>query len=136
ADGQKVAGTLLTPTMNEIEFLETAPPNETANGLPLLTTIEQVKRLNRREAQRSYPVKIRGTITTTLPGGFFIQDATSAIYVLWQNSILAEPPRLAEYWEIGGVTFAQFAPNVRARRAVRLGTGVLPEPLRPTWDQL
>ena len=108
---------------------------EDSKRLPLLTTIEQVKRLNREEAQRGYPVKIRGVITAPQVGGFFIQDATWSIYVRLQD--LAEPdPRAGDYWEVEGVTFAEFAPNVRAGRAVRLGTGTLPEPLHPTWDQL
>jgi signal transduction histidine kinase len=110
--------------------------NLPATSLPLLTTIEQVKSLSRREAQRFYPVRIRGVVTSQFVGGFFIQDATWAIYVLWQNTIKTDLPQVGEYWEIEGITFANFAPNIRARRAVRLGTGLLPEPLRPTWDQL
>lgn len=110
--------------------------DEPSPPLRLLTTIEQVKRLTRREAQRSFPVRIRGVVTTALNGGCFVQDATWAVYVLWQNTIKGDPPRVGEYWEIEGVTFALFAPNIRARRAVKLGTGVMPDPLRPTWDQL
>ena len=109
---------------------------EDSKRLPLLTTIEQVKRLNREEAQRGYPVKIRGVITAPQVGGFFIQDATWSIYVRLEDPAATEPQRASDYWEVEGVTFAEFAPNVRARRAVCLGTGTLPDPLHPTWDQL
>jgi len=114
------------------------PPGtpEDAKRLPRLTTIEQVKRLSRDEAQRGYPVKIRGVITAPQIGGFFIQDATWSIYVRLQDPAGTEPQRAGDYWEVEGVTFAEFAPNVSARRAARLGAGTLPEPLHPTWDQL
>jgi signal transduction histidine kinase len=114
-----------------------ATPTQPANpGLPQLTSIEQVKGLSRQEAERGYPVKIRGIITTPLVGGFFIQDATWAIYVRAQDALAGETPRAGDYWEVEGVTFTEFAPNIRARRAIRLGSGTMPEPLHPTWDQL
>ncbi|HVM48355.1 MAG TPA: PA14 domain-containing protein [Candidatus Acidoferrum sp.] len=104
--------------------------------LPLLTTIDQIKRLSREEAGRGYPVRIRGVITAPQVGGFFIQDSTWSIYVRLEDPASVEAQQAGDYWEVEGVTFAEFAPNVRARRAVRLGPGVLPEPMRPTWDQL
>src|SRR5438128_2410733 len=45
-------------------------------------------------------------------------------------------PRLGDYWEVEGVSVAGFAPNVTPTRALRLGTGALPDPLHPTWDRL
>ncbi|HEV2438032.1 MAG TPA: sensor histidine kinase, partial [Verrucomicrobiae bacterium] len=104
-------------------------------NLPVLTTVEQIKRLTRTEWQRGYPVKIRGVVTTVLDSGFFIQDSTEAIYARWQPP-LDERPRVGDYWEVDGVTFAEFAPNIRVEHAARLGVGTLPEPLHPTWDQL
>jgi signal transduction histidine kinase len=105
-------------------------------SLPLLTTVDQVKRLSRAEAERGYPVKIRGVVTTILDSGFFIQDATWGIYARWWPPAETEPPRVGDYWEVEGTTFVEFAPNIRVRRASRLGVGTLPEPLHPTWDQL
>jgi signal transduction histidine kinase len=104
--------------------------------LPLLSTVEQVKRLSREEAQRGYPVKIRGVVTAPQLNGFFIQDSTWAIYVRLGDPANMELPKMGDYCEFEGVTFAEFAPNVRAHRVVRLGAGTLPEPLHPTWDQL
>lgn len=104
--------------------------------LPLLTTVGQIKRLSREEAERGYPVRIQGVVTAPQIGGFFIQDATWAIYVRLGDPASMQLPGVGEYWEIEGATFAEFAPNIRAHRMVRLGAGALPEPLRPTWDQL
>jgi signal transduction histidine kinase len=110
--------------------------NGTTETLPLLTSIEQVKGLTREEAIRGYPVKIRGLITSPFEGGFFIQDATWAVYVSCDSEASPATQRAGDYWEIEGETYAEFAPNIRARHAERLGEGTLPEPLRPAWDQL
>jgi signal transduction histidine kinase len=114
-------------------------PDGGTNVLPLLSTIEQVKSLSREEAQRGYPVQIRGIITAPLLGGFFIQDSTWAIYVRWDeatNEATSITLHAGDYWLVKGQTFAEFAPNIRASTAVRLGPGTFPEPLRPAWDQL
>ena len=105
----------------------------------LLTTALQVKQLTRDEAQRGYPVKIRGVITLVrnTGTGFIIQDDTAAIDVWWQQSSTETSlPRVGDYWEVEGQTFAEFAPNIRSSHATRLGVGTMPEPLHPTWDQL
>lgn len=111
-------------------------PPEGKENLPVLTTVEQIKRLSRAEWQQGYPVKIRGVITTVLDSGFFIQDSTEAIYARWNPPAGGDMPRIGDYWEVEGVTFAEFAPNIRVEHARRLGAGTMPEPLHPTWDQL
>ena len=49
----------------------------------LLTTAEQVQRLNPNEAARLHPVTIRGVVTGQIPAGpgIVIQDSTRGIYV-------------------------------------------------------
>jgi signal transduction histidine kinase len=108
------------------------------NHLPVLTTILQVKQLTREQAQTGYPVHIRGVITLVRnnASGFIIQDDTSAIDVWWPLSANTSLPRVGDYWEVEGKTFAEFAPNITATRATRLGEGTMPEPLHPAWDQL
>ncbi|PWU09508.1 MAG: hypothetical protein C5B50_27405 [Verrucomicrobia bacterium] len=153
-DGQRVAGAMLAPSLEQVELLNrgvqprSAVPlsgigakeaastsGATTNALPELSTIEKVKGLTREEAQRGYPVRIRGIITAPLNGGFFIQDASSAIFVSWEGTTNTTV-NAGDYWEVEGKTYAEFAPNIDATTAVRLGTGTLPEPHRPTWDQL
>jgi signal transduction histidine kinase len=153
ADGQIVAGTLLTPGICQLEFWEpeaqrwsdrpsdsdgvaTTKSSQISTNLPTLTTVEQIKRLTRKQWQRGYPVNIRGIVTSILQGGFFIQDFTWSIYARWQAPTDSDTPRIGDYWEIEGKTFAEFAPNIQVSHAVRLGAGALPDPLRPTWDQL
>jgi signal transduction histidine kinase len=107
---------------------------------PVLTTAAQVQRLTREEAQRAYPVKISGVITFVAPNysALVIQDSTRAIFVRhhaggWKSDL----PQLGDYWEIEGVSNpADFAPVVELKSGKRLGRGKLPDPIRPTWDQL
>ena len=103
--------------------------------LPVLTSIEEVKKLTSAEAQLGYPVKARGVVTLTWPdGGFFLQDDTWSIYVRSTNTV--EYPHFGDFWEIEGYTFAEFAPNIQAKAARRLGVGTLPTPDHPTLPQL
>ena len=108
------------------------------NGeLPLLTAVEEVKRLTREEAKRGYPVKVSGVITFVWPdAGFFLQDATWSIDVRMGTNLDHEVPRIGEYWEVSGETFAEFAPDILVHQARRIGAGALPEPLHPNWTEL
>ncbi len=110
--------------------------DEDLEALRLLTTIDEVKSLSRAEAARGYPAKVRGVITALMDEGFFIQDATRSIYVNWVASADADVARVGDYWEVEGATFIDFAPNIKASKASRIGIGTLPDPIRPTWDQL
>ncbi len=105
---------------------------------PLLTTIQQVKQLTREQALQHYPVKVRGVVTLVRDHacGVIIQNDTAAIDVWWESYSTASLPKVGDYWEIEGATSVKFSPVIESTRAVRLGTGVMPEPLRPAWDQL
>lgn len=107
-----------------------------AGELPLLTSVEEVKHLKRTEALRGYPVHVRGTITWSAGSAVVIQDSTAAIFVSQVPVADADGIRAGEYWEITGKTFAQFSPMLLANQVKRLRLAPLPEPLRPTWDQL
>lgn len=143
-EGQIVPGILLVPTGREIEVLKPLPEtlatlNTNAGMLPVLTTAWEVHRLKREEAQRGYPVKIRGVVTSVLPEhqAFTIQDSTRGIYVVDFSESRMTPPDVGEFLGVEGTTDPSwFAPIVNARRVSILGVGRLPEPVRPTWDQL
>lgn len=113
----------------------TEPP-EGSKALPLLSTVEQVKRLNNQQGKLGYPVKIRGVVTTILDSGFFIQDSSGATYARWYPATVSDEPRIGDYWEVVGTTSAQFSPYIQVNSVTRLGMAALPEPIRPTWDQL
>lgn len=113
--------------------------NEPAS-VHVLTTAAEVQRLGREEALRAYPVKISGVLTFVSPNysAAVIQDSTRGIYVMfradgWKPGL----PQVGESWEIEGVSNpADFSPVVHVSKARRIGPGLLPVPIRPTWDQL
>jgi signal transduction histidine kinase len=158
-EGQRVVGELVVPAEAQVALLEaapspqsappltatnpelredSAPPPAGAGGLPVLTTAEEVKRLTRAQAQRRYPVRLRGVITHMRPWAttLVLQDATCGVFVRGIRSAV-QAPRQGEYWEIGGVTGpGDFAPVVTAQRLSYLGVGRLPDPVAASWDQL
>jgi signal transduction histidine kinase len=107
-------------------------------ALPELTTVDEVLRLKPEEAQRGYPVNIRGVVTCVVQehNAFIVQDTTHAVFVINASPAIALPRR-GELLEVEGKSDkGSFAPLVRMSRLRSLGAGTLPEPVQPTWDQL
>ncbi|MBI1842791.1 MAG: hypothetical protein HYR88_18285 [Verrucomicrobia bacterium] len=143
ATGEFVAGAMLVSSFQDITWVESTdgagPPSGRKEPLPLLTTSAQVHRLKREEADQKHQVRIRGVVTCVLPEhqAVTLQDATRGLYVVDASPSGASRPALGDYLEIEGVTDpGLFAPMVNALRVRRLGIGYMPEPARPTWDQL
>src|SRR5208282_5536044 len=116
-------------------FRQVGEGTSKAGTFPVLTTAEQVNQLSREELKQGYPVKLRGVITTVLEGdALVLQDATRGLYVAIGRSL---PLRAGDYCELEGVaTAGEFSPYILASRIEKLGPGTLPNPVRPTWDQL
>jgi signal transduction histidine kinase len=141
-DEQRIAGVFWVPALEHVEVLAIAPRSpvgatETESSqLPTLTAVAEIKHLKREEAMRGYPVKIRGAITWSDRTAVVLQDRTTGIFVDEVEVNDSYHLRLGEYWEVEGVTVAQFSPMVRAKRVTPLGRGIMPEPVQPTRDQL
>jgi signal transduction histidine kinase len=134
-EGSRVLGLLSVLSGADIKPLEAVPSG--TPGLPLLTTVEQVKRLNREEAQRGNPVRIRGVVIRATASSIVIQDPTSGVYVGGLPPRSPRRPRFGEDWEIDGITApGDFAPVIVWRQGRRLGAGRLPDPVAATWDAL
>jgi signal transduction histidine kinase len=132
---------LYVPTAAEVAIVSRAPagsrptPVATPSVLPLLTRVEQIRNLKAEEAEKAYPVHIRGTITFYYPPLLFIQDDANGIFV--RSPI--HTPRLAagQQVELWGVTGpGQFAPIIDLPRIKILGPTTLPKPERVTVEQL
>lgn len=142
ADGEKVGGVLLVSDGQAISVIaanEPATNNAESSVLPLLTTASEVHQLSREEAQRGYPVKIRGVITCLWPErqAFTMQDATRGIYVEDHSESRSVAPKIGEYLEVEGKTDPSlFAPVVIANHVRDLGVGSMPQPIQPAWDRL
>jgi signal transduction histidine kinase len=104
-----------------------------------LTNAEQIHRLTRQEADTRRHVLIRGVITCTLPqfGAAVVQDGRTGIYINHVNYSSNDVREVGELVEVEGVTEGgDFAPRIQASRMTRLGTGELPPPVHPYWDQM
>ena len=143
-DGQKIADTLLVPEAAQLEILaadrvEPAGTNGDAETLPVLRTAAQVHRLKRGEAQRGHRVEVQGVVTCVLPdhAAFTIQDDSRGMYVVDMTTNRSRLPAPGDFLAIQGTTGSgEFAPIVNVTGIMDLGYGHLPEPVRPTWDQL
>jgi PAS domain S-box-containing protein len=106
------------------------------SSLPVLTTIDQVRRLNHEQANRHYPLHLRVTVTydRSDEGAFFVQDRTGGIYVNDFRQAFAP----GEMLEISGFTEApDFAPQVADNAHFRvLGHAPLPKPAPTTMEAM
>lgn len=119
--------------LTAVEF-ETETP-----GPPLPpVSIRQVQTMRLGEAKRELPVRIRGVVTGSSRSDHWVslQDDTRGIFVDLA-SLSNSFPASAEWWEVVGHTApGNFAPIVVAEQMKRLGQGRMPEPARPTWNEL
>jgi len=120
---------------------EPSRADQTQEFLPLLTEIDQVRRLSVEEAARGYPVRLRGVITFlhVFPDGtsrLFAQDATAGIYV---SADRVDPAawRAGSVMDIEGISDpGQFAPIISQARLTLLGEGPLPAARLSTIEEL
>ncbi len=108
-----------------------------SSPLPLLTRVEQVRKLTPAEAQRGYPVRIRGVITDDVPApDFFVQDGTAGIYVEGSRTTLFSH-HFGDRVELEGITGpGRFAPVVLEHKLRVLGQGRLPKARLYSWNEL
>lgn len=102
----------------------------------LLTNIAQVRALSIEEAQRGYPVRIKGVVTfQTHLRNIFVHDLTNGIYVSRKNATFDLPP--GQIVELEGITGpGDYAPVVEATKVEVLGDGTLPVARQVPFDQL
>jgi PAS domain S-box-containing protein len=106
-------------------------------GLPTLTKISQIRRLDPAEAGRGFPVRVRGVITYHNPqlSMTFIQDESDAIYLqsLDPTLILDEGKK----YEVAGFSApGDFAPIITKPIFRLIGPALLPQAKIVTLDQL
>ena len=102
-----------------------------------LTTGAEVHTLKPEDAAAKHPVRIRGVVTSTDRNGGMVQDATRGVYVCGLKAKGAIDIRAGDCVEVEGATArGTFAPMVDCVAVRRVGPCSLPEPIRPTWEQL
>ena len=125
-------------------------PAHAEEELKVLTSVAEIRELSREDADKGLPVHLRGTVIYRSGGGAFInvhdgtQSATVQLFraedrKIWAagNRMPAKENQPGAVLEIEGVTaFAGYTPVVLPIRAKCVGTSPLPEPLRPSMEQL
>lgn len=147
AKGERVAGTLWVPSLEGVRgvrpvdawsdaAVDRGPTPGAAGSAPLLTRIEQIRRLNPEELVRWPKVKVRGVVTELF--GAFIQEGTAGVEVWYGSQGSKVIPRFGSCVEIEGRGdwATGHGPIIRADRVVVLGPGKLPRPEPCSWSQL
>jgi PAS domain S-box-containing protein len=103
--------------------------HSTLRILPTLTRIEQIRSLSPAEANRGYPVRIKGVITYYGGKGWelFVEDQTGGIYIDTAESV--GDIHAGDLVEVAGFTSdGDFAPEIVHPRVRVLGQGKMPRP--------
>ena len=114
-------------------------PHLDTNGLPpVLTSIKQIRQLQDVSTSSNWPVKIKGIVLQVQSGGLRanIQSESAGIAV---SSTLPQPSALhiGDICEFqGSVEWNGSVPSINYSNVTVLGQGQLPEPLRPTLNEI
>lgn len=118
------------------------PSRASDNTLPEFRSAEQIRRMPAAQAERHYPVRLRGIITffdQRIPNKAyrFIQDDTAGIYFYMDSEIASQTLQPGQIVEIEGETGqGEFAPVVVAHHIHVLGQGKFPEPKPVSFESL
>jgi signal transduction histidine kinase len=136
---QRKTAQVIIPGPDQIEIREPEKDGlaRGASSGAAMTTADQVRRLKPEEARKGLSVKITGAIIWTSPTAFVVADSTGGVFTHWMAGERDEQPRVGELWEIAGRTApGDFSPVILSSAARFLGNAEMPEPIRPTWDQI
>jgi PAS domain S-box-containing protein len=111
--------------------------NKEEQGLPALTKISEIRKLDAKEAARGYPVKVKGIITYHNPqlSMTFIQNGPDAIYLQSLDTMLSLEEGM-EYEVEGYTAPGDFAPIIVKPKYRALGKAPLPPAVSVNLDQL
>lgn len=135
--GRKAGVRLVVPGAEQVTILPPAEETGESATNALLTAASQVQRLKPESAREKLRVRIKGVVTQASPQTLVLQDPTGGVFVHYSAGDWTEQPRVGERWEIEGTTDpGDFSPVIRAAAGKFLGGDALPQPVRPTWEQL
>ena len=112
-------------------------PSSAPSDLPVLTSIEQVRRLTPEEARRSYPVHLKAVVTYFDPADpeLFLQDSSGGIWVRWTPDMpKTAPGQLIELW--GSSQQMDFAPDIGKAHWQVIGQAPIPPAKRVTFEEM
>jgi hypothetical protein len=105
-----------------------------------LTSVAAIRQLDREQAARRLPVRLRAVVTQVTATGAWIivHDGTNGIFLLQVRELLRQRPvRVGDLLDIQGVTDpGDYAPTLVPKGYDVLGRAPLPTPLRPPYYEL
>ncbi len=107
------------------------------DALPVLKQVSEIRKLTATEARQGFPILLHGVVTyfDALGPDLFFQDSSGGVWVHWMEG--QAKPRKGELIELEGVTTqVDFAPDIAQPRWRVIGEGPMPEPHRPSYEQL
>ncbi|HEY4416784.1 MAG TPA: ATP-binding protein [Verrucomicrobiae bacterium] len=128
---------VFVPGLAQVKIQDSAEETSGKSSDMLLLTAAQVRRLKPTEARKHIPAKIHGVVIYSSLTAVVLQDASGGVFISSGNGYWQQRPGVGESWEIAGATDAgDFSPVIVAKLATFLGYAPMPEPIRPTRDQL
>ncbi|MGH7950559.1 MAG: PA14 domain-containing protein, partial [Limisphaerales bacterium] len=128
---------MVVPGWRQIKISSPAEAAAALSTNTVLTSAGQIRRLKLEQARMDMPVKIKGVVIAATADSLVLQDSSGGVFIHWSSGSLANRPRVGERWEVEGRTDpGDFSPVVFADKVKFLGTVPMPDPIRPTWDQL
>jgi signal transduction histidine kinase len=129
---------LIVPVAERLKFSTTTGKNaRNFSTNDLLTTAAQVRRLKPDQARLGIPVKITGVVIGAFHDSLVLQDASGGVYIHYVAGESSRQPVVGQFLEITGRTDpGDFSPVVYADTAKLFGCAAMPEPIRPSWDQI
>jgi PAS domain S-box-containing protein len=119
-------------TFSALYGFQTAP---TLGTLPILTRAEQVRELSAEQANRGYPVRLRGVVTFVDDFALFLQDSSAGIAVILPGH--ARSLSAGQLIELDGTTECpDFAPQITNAKVRVAGTAQMPVPKRVSFERL
>lgn len=129
---------VVVPGANEVTISsadENAARSYSTNDV--LTTAGQVRHLRPEEAGLRLRARVTGVIIAATTDSVVLQDASGGVFIHYSAGAASMQPAVGQSWEIEGRTDpGDFSPVIFADAAKFLGNTAMPEPLRPTWEQL
>jgi signal transduction histidine kinase len=137
-EGQRKFAGLIVPSQAQMQIY----PATRKSGLgistnDLLVTAAQVRRLKPEQTRLGIRVEISGVVIAASPRSLVLQDASGGVFVAYAAPDSFAQPVVGQVWKIKGRTaLGDFAPVIYADKVEFLGNAAMPEPFRPTRDQL
>ncbi|HMD53194.1 MAG TPA: hypothetical protein VKJ65_01430, partial [Phycisphaerae bacterium] len=136
--GEGRSARLIVPGVEQLKI--STPTGKIAQNFStndLLTTAAQVRRLKPDQARLGIPVKVTGVVIAAFHDSLVLQDASGGVYIHFVAGESSRQPVVGQFLEITGRTDpGDFSPVINAATAKFFGCAAMPEPIRPSWDQI